>query len=128
MEFSITNDTYYAGQVQIYIWQGRGGFEVKLYLNSIKLQEYGKDITFNFEATEVDHGDDFYTDSNGLGMMKRTLNKTCIEPQAGNYYPVTSAIAIRGTTKQLTVVPDRSEGGSVLKTGRIEMMVNRRMT
>jgi hypothetical protein len=46
-----------------------------------------------------------------------------------NYYPVVSAIAIRddSTKTQMTVMNDRAQGGSSLKTGRIELMQNRRL-
>lgn len=43
-----------------------------------------------------------------------------------NYYPVNSAILIRDDEKQMFVMNDRSQGGSVLVDGRIELMQNRR--
>jgi len=45
-----------------------------------------------------------------------------------NYYPVVSAIAIRDTEAktQMTIMNDRTQGGSSLKEGRIELMQNRR--
>lgn len=51
--------------------------------------------------TNVTNGDEFYTDSNGREMLKRTLNfrpswKLDVQqPVAGNYYPVTAAIYIQ---------------------------------
>jgi hypothetical protein len=46
-----------------------------------------------------------------------------------NYYPVNSAIAIvdETTKMSLVVMNDRSQGGSVIKDGRIELMQNRRL-
>ena len=44
-----------------------------------------------------------------------------------NYYPISSAIALRNGSNQLTVMNSRPQGGSVLKPGRIELMHNRRM-
>ena len=46
-----------------------------------------------------------------------------------NYYPVQTAIAIvdERTQMQLTVMNDRSQGGSALQDGRIELMQNRRL-
>lgn len=43
---------------------------------------------------------------------------------SSNYYPVNSAIAIRkeDSDLQFTVMNDRSQGGSVLVPGRIELM------
>lgn len=74
----------------------------------------------------------FYTDSNGREMMKRTLNvrsdyeyNSTVEPVASNYYPVTSKITIKDESKNLrvTVLNDRSQGGSSLHEGEIELMV-----
>lgn len=44
------------------------------------------------------------------------------EPVAGNYYPVTNKIFIKDAKTQLTVLTDRSEGGSATD-GSIELMV-----
>ena len=68
-------------------------------------------------------------------MQKRVLNYrptwnfSTFEEASGNYFPVNSAIAIVDETTQLqmTVLNDRSQGGSVLKKGRIELMQNRRL-
>lgn len=46
---------------------------------------------------------------------------------AGNYYPVNTAIKIEEGEKELLVMTDRSQGGSSLKDGRIELMQNRRL-
>jgi hypothetical protein len=62
-----------------------------------------KEITVNFYSPEILNGKEFYTDANGLLMQKRTLNhhdSYNITIREGlnvtaNYYPVTSAIAIR---------------------------------
>jgi len=79
--------------------------------------------------------DTFYTDSNGMAMLKRTLNKRPTwdlktnETIAANYYPVTSAIVMRDTNQmlQMGVYIGRPQGGGVIKPGRIELMQNRRM-
>jgi len=69
--------------------------------------------------------DTFYSDSNGLEMQKRILNYRPTwdliteEAVSANYYPVNQAIAIRdsGSSLQLTVMNDRSQGGSSLADG-----------
>lgn len=43
-----------------------------------------------------------------------------------NYYPVQTAIAIENSNMRMVVMNDRSQGGSVIKDGRIELMQNRR--
>lgn len=68
-------------------------------------------------------------------MQKRLLNfrptwdLVTDEHVSSNYYPVNQAIAIRDSlsTLQMTVMNDRSQGGSVIDVGRIELMQNRRL-
>ncbi|XP_059047343.1 lysosomal alpha-mannosidase-like isoform X1 [Achroia grisella] len=75
----------------------------------------------------------FYTDSNGRQIIKRKINNrpqwnlTIEEPIAGNYYPVTNFIAIQSEDNILSVVTDRSRGGTSLKDGEIELMLHRRL-
>lgn len=45
------------------------------------------------------------------------------EPVSSNYYPINSRIFISDNEKQLTILTDRSHGGSSLKDGQIEIMV-----
>ncbi|CAN7940179.1 unnamed protein product, partial [Ixodes hexagonus] len=48
-------------------------------------------------------------------------------PIPSNYYPVVSWIYIQDTAKnlQVSVMPDRPQGGSSLQPGEIELMVRR---
>lgn len=41
------------------------------------------------------------------------------QPTAGNYYPVNSHIGLKDITsgKKVTIITDRSQGGSVLREG-----------
>lgn len=71
----------------------------------------------------------FYTDSNGREMLERktnyrpTWNVNIQEPIAGNYYPVTSKISIKDGNKRVSVMTDRAQGGSSLRSGEVELMV-----
>uniref|UniRef100_M3Y0G5 Alpha-mannosidase n=1 Tax=Mustela putorius furo TaxID=9669 RepID=M3Y0G5_MUSPF len=93
---------------------------------------WGKEVISRFD-TVLDTKGLFYTDSNGREILERRrdyrptwkLNQT--EPVAGNYYPVNSRIYIRDGKTQLTVLTDRSQGGSSLKDGSVELMVHRRL-
>ena len=58
---------------------------------------------------------------------RESFNFSSYEMVSGNYYPINSAIAIRDSKLQMTVLNDRSQGGSVLEEGRIELMQNRRL-
>mmetsp|Transcript_35433 Transcript_35433/g.82180 ORF Transcript_35433/g.82180 Transcript_35433/m.82180 type:complete len:513 (-) Transcript_35433:227-1765(-) len=74
----------------------------------------------------------FYTDSNGRDFIQRKLNYrptwnlTQFQPVSGNYYPVNAAIFLEDFKSSLSVLTDRSQGGTSLKDGVIELMVQRR--
>lgn len=75
----------------------------------------------------------FFTDSNGREFMERRLNHrptwdlNVFEPVAGNYYPVNAAMYLQdGSGLALAIATDRSQGGSSLQDGNLELMVQRR--
>ncbi|KAM6307824.1 LOW QUALITY PROTEIN: lysosomal alpha-mannosidase, partial [Podargus strigoides] len=93
---------------------------------------WGKEVISRFE-TPLRTAARFYTDSNGRQMLERrrdhrpTWNLSQTEPVAGNYYPVNTRIFIKDARTQLTVLTDRSQGGSSLLDGSVELMVHRRL-
>ena len=102
-----------------------------------KSDDLGKEIVVTWAMIDetFDNENTFYTDSNGLEMQTRILNErpdfTLVTDEfaSSNYYPINSALAIRSpsTNMQLTIMNDRSQGGSVLSNGVIELMQNRRL-
>lgn len=97
--------------------------------------DIGKEVITKF-TTNLDSGDVFYTDANGREILKRVRNHRDTwpldvhEPASGNYYPVNTRIMIRDEDQnsQLTIITDRSQGGSSLSSGELEVMINRRTT
>ncbi|KAM6216790.1 lysosomal alpha-mannosidase [Rhynchocyon petersi] len=93
---------------------------------------WGKEVISRFDTTLETSGR-FYTDSNGREMLERrrdyrpTWKLKQTEAVAGNYYPVNSRIYITDGNMQLTVLTDRSQGGSSLSDGSLELMVHRRL-
>ena len=91
----------------------------------------GKDVVSRF-TTNIENNGKFYTDGNGRAMEERRRNYrkswNIVEKEsvAGNYYPVTSAAAIRDADIQLTVLTDRAQGASSVHDGQLELMVHRR--
>lgn len=67
----------------------------------------------------------FYTDSNGLFKMKRTVGKynnymyedDFNNKVSGNYYPVTRFLSIKDSNTRITCFNDRTQGGSSLVDG-----------
>ncbi|NXK70794.1 MA2B1 mannosidase, partial [Sylvietta virens] len=92
----------------------------------------GKEVISRFE-TPLRTAGRFYTDSNGRQVLERrrdyrpTWNLSQSEPVAGNYYPVNTRIFIKDQKVQLTVLTDRSQGGSSILDGSLELMVHRRL-
>lgn len=92
------------------------------------LDNIGREIITRFD-TDIDSNGIFYTDSNGREMLKRernhrdTWNLTLLEKIAGNYYPITTKIAIEDENRRFAILTDRAEGGSSLADGSIELMV-----
>lgn len=94
--------------------------------------KWGKEIITRFD-TDIKSDQLFYTDANGREMQERKRNYRptwkldITEPVAGNYYPVNSRMYINDSAKQLTVLTDRSLGGSSMKDGSMEIMLHRRL-
>uniref|UniRef100_A0A336LYZ7 Alpha-mannosidase n=1 Tax=Culicoides sonorensis TaxID=179676 RepID=A0A336LYZ7_CULSO len=92
----------------------------------------GKELISRFYSGIKNNGT-FYTDSNGREMLRRvrnhrdTWNVRLEEKIAGNYYPVTSKIAIEDDQHRFSLLTDRAQGGSSLFDGSIELMVHRRL-
>ncbi|XP_055684931.1 lysosomal alpha-mannosidase isoform X1 [Lutzomyia longipalpis] len=92
----------------------------------------GKEVVSRF-VSDIQSSNVFYTDSNGREMIKRvrdhreTWNLQLQEEIAGNYYPVTTNIAIEDGQRRLAIMNDRAQGGSSLQDGALELMVQRRL-
>ncbi|KAH8410106.1 hypothetical protein KR009_006063 [Drosophila setifemur] len=93
----------------------------------------GKEFVTNFKSG-ISSGGVFYTDSNGRELMKREKDKRedfisdlTQQPVSGNFYPVTSRIAVQDNSKRLVLLNDRAQGGASLEDGQLEMLLHRRL-
>ncbi|XP_003972325.3 lysosomal alpha-mannosidase isoform X1 [Takifugu rubripes] len=92
----------------------------------------GKEVITRLD-TSIKTSQYFYTDSNGREMLQRktdfrpTWHLKQSEPIAGNYYPINSRAFIKDDVDQLTVETDRSQGGSSIYNGSLEIMLHRRL-
>lgn len=96
----------------------------------------GKEVVSRI-STDLQNAGECYTDANGREMIRRQrdfrpswrYNATAHgERVAGNYFPVTTAIMVRDSRAQLTVLTDRSQAGSgSVNDGELELMVHRRL-
>ncbi|XP_078495203.1 lysosomal alpha-mannosidase [Ciona intestinalis] len=117
----------------IRLYAGKKQIEVEWTVGPIPVHDkWGKEVISRYE-TNLETNGYFYTDSNGREILERrkdyrpTWHLNQSEFVAGNYYPVNSRIYIHDNQVQLTVLNDRSQGGSSLSTGQLELMVHRRL-
>ena len=115
------------------LYSGQPHVELEYTVGPIPVDDgWGKEIITRFD-TDINSNQSFYTDANGREMQERELNHRATwklnvtEPVAGNYYPVNSRMYIKDVEKQLTILTDRSLGGSSLKNGSMEIMLHRRL-
>ncbi|EDV98984.1 lysosomal alpha-mannosidase isoform X2 [Drosophila grimshawi] len=117
--------------VRIYKQSNHAEFE--WLVGPIPIEDHmGKEVITRFKS-DIESDGIFYTDSNGREMLKRqrnhreTWNVKLQERVSGNYYPVTTKIALEDTTARMAILTDRAQGGSSLQDGELELMVHRRL-
>ncbi|CAG2101230.1 unnamed protein product [Medioppia subpectinata] len=92
----------------------------------------GKEIVTRFESDLQTDGV-FYTDSNGRQTIRRKYNpniKGCTNSViTANWFPIYSHVFVKDENRgvQMTLLNDRTQGGSSLMNGQIELMVHRRL-
>lgn len=94
----------------------------------------GKEVVVKY-SSGIASAERFHTDANGREMMPRQRNARpsswplldVNEPMAGNYYPVATMISLDDGANEMAVLLDRTQGGSSLSDGELELMVHRRL-
>ncbi|XP_037030283.1 alpha-mannosidase 2 isoform X2 [Bradysia coprophila] len=76
-------------------------------------------------STAIKSEDVFYTDLNGLQLIKRQRFSKL--PLQANYYPVPSQMFIQDDSYRLTLLSGQPLGGSSLQSGQLEIMQDRRL-
>ncbi|KAF1751587.1 hypothetical protein GCK72_018141 [Caenorhabditis remanei] len=85
----------------------------------------------NFElalrfSTSISSNDEFFTDLNGLQMIKRR-RQTKLPTQA-NFYPMSAGVYIEDDASRMTIHSAQALGVSSLASGQIEIMLDRRLS
>ncbi|XP_057730935.1 probable alpha-mannosidase At5g13980 [Arachis stenosperma] len=113
--------------------KGKEHAEVEFIVGPIPTDDgVGKEIATEI-TTSVASSKTFYTDSNGRDFIERIRDyrkdwKLQVnQPVAGNYYPINLGIYLKDKSKELSILVDRSVGGSSIKDGQLELMVHRRL-
>lgn len=112
---------------------GQPFLEIEYTIGPIPIDDgRGKEVITRLK-TPVRNGGVFFTDSNGREFVERQLNHrptwdlNVHEPIAGNYYPVNAALYIEEQSGlAAAIATDRSQGGTSIKEGNLELMVHRR--
>jgi len=109
--------------------------EVEITINPMPIDDnMGKELITRF-TTPLATNQLYYTDANGMEFQQRRRNFRATWPVnmtdvvSGNYYPINTAAYIQDTNKnmQLTIIVDRSEGGTSLVDGQFDVMLQRRL-
>ncbi|CAK8542739.1 unnamed protein product [Lathyrus sativus] len=115
------------------IYKSKEHAEVEFTIGPIPVDDgTGKEIITQFSTT-MKTNKTFYTDSNGRDFIKRIRDfrtdwdLEVNQPVAGNYYPVNLGIYMQDNGMELSVLVDRSVGGSSLVDGQVELMLHRRL-
>ncbi|XP_017099033.2 lysosomal alpha-mannosidase-like [Drosophila bipectinata] len=123
----------YVSQV-IRIYEDREAIEIDWQVGPIPREsDFGNEVVITF-TSEIDSEGVVYTDANGREMIRREKDKRegftpelDRQPTAGNYYPITSRIALQDSKKRMAVLNDRAQGGTSMQNGQIELMLHRRL-
>ncbi|XP_020253572.1 probable alpha-mannosidase At5g13980 isoform X2 [Asparagus officinalis] len=107
--------------------------EIEFIVGPIPIDDgIGKEVATQITTTMITNKT-FYTDSSGRDFLKRIRNYRSDwdlqvnQPVAGNYYPINLGIYIQDDSKELSILVDRSVGGSSIVDGQIELMLHRRL-
>jgi len=114
------------------IFKGKPYIDIDYIVGPINIDDgVGKEVVTRFYS-DIKNKGFFYSDSNGREFVKRVRSKRSwnlqeFEPVAGNFYPVNTALYIEDDVASMSLLTDRSQGGSSLIDGTVELMVQRRI-
>ncbi|XP_058102931.1 alpha-mannosidase At3g26720-like isoform X2 [Magnolia sinica] len=115
------------------VYKGKEHAEIEFTVGPIPIDDgFGKEIITQI-ASKMTTNKTFYTDSNGRDFIKRIRDYRkdwdlqVNQPVAGNYYPINLGIYIEDNSTELSILVDRSVGGSSIVDGQIELMLHRRL-
>ena len=131
IEIFQTFNEYVSQVVRVYKKELVSAVEFQWLVGPIPTNDYtAREIITRFDTDMATNGI-FFTDSNGREMLQRrrdhrdTWEPKLQEKVAGNYYPITTKIAIEDETRRFALLVDRAQGGSSLIDGSMELMVNK---
>ncbi|CAI9283215.1 unnamed protein product [Lactuca saligna] len=113
------------------VFKNKEHAEVEFTVGPIPVDDgFGKEIVTQITTT-MKSNKTFYIDSNGRDFLQRIRDYRedwdleVNQPIAGNYYPVNLGIYLKDETSELSLLVDRSVGGSSIVHGQLELMLHR---
>ncbi|XVF54777.1 hypothetical protein PTKIN_Ptkin05aG0209000 [Pterospermum kingtungense] len=115
------------------VYKGKEHAEVEFIVGPIPTKDgNGKEVVTQI-TSHMKTNKTFYTDSSGRDFIERIRdyrkdwNLQVNQPVAGNYYPINLGMYIKDDSNELSILVDRSVGGSSIKEGQLELMLHRRL-
>ncbi|XP_020106647.1 probable alpha-mannosidase At5g13980 isoform X2 [Ananas comosus] len=115
------------------VYKGKEHVETEFIVGPIPVEDgIGKEVVAEI-TTNMATNKAFYTDSSGRDFIKRIRDYRSdwqlqvTQPVAGNYYPINLGTYIKDNSTELSVLVDRSVGGSSIVDGQVELMLHRRL-
>ncbi|KAM0025955.1 putative alpha-mannosidase [Helianthus debilis subsp. tardiflorus] len=113
------------------VYKNKEHAEVEFTVGPIPIGDgVGKEIATKISTTIKNNGT-FYTDFNGRDFIERIRDYRADwdlevnQPIAGNYYLINIGIYLKDEKSELSVLVDRSVGGSSIVDGELELMLHR---
>ncbi|KAK3041857.1 hypothetical protein RJ639_000373, partial [Escallonia herrerae] len=115
------------------VYKEKDHAEVEFTVGPIPIDDgIGKEIVTKISTT-MKSNKTFYTDSNGRDFLERIRDYRADwdlevnQPVAGNYYPINLGMYMKDDISELSILVDRSVGGSSIVDGQLELMLHRRL-
>ncbi|XP_065860398.1 alpha-mannosidase At3g26720-like [Euphorbia lathyris] len=115
------------------VYKDKEHAEVEFVIGPIPIDDgIGKEVVTKITTT-LKNNKTFYTDSSGRDFIERIRDYRkdwdlqVNQPVAGNYYPINLGIYMKDDKSKLSILVDRSVGGSSIVDGQVELMLHRRL-
>lgn len=105
--------------------QGMGVHITTEFDMSIKNSHRNTELIVRFQ-TDINNGNNFFTDQNSFQLIGRKQRADRLVEE--NYYPITSMMVIEDAGRRLTLHAAQPHGAACLRTGWMEVMLDRRVT
>ncbi|KAK6920446.1 Glycoside hydrolase family 38, N-terminal domain [Dillenia turbinata] len=115
------------------VYKGKDHAEFEFTVGPIPVDDrIGKEVVTKITTT-MKSNKTFFTDSSGRDFIERIRDYRADwdlqvnQPVAGNYYPINLGTYMKDDKSELSILVDRSVGGSSIIDGQLELMLHRRL-